>query len=82
MKKVISLILSVMMIASLFAGCAASNSTATTAPKETAAPETEAPAAAEYTVAIVQQLDHAALDEIRTAAIAELQAKAAGNERW
>ncbi|MDD5863768.1 MAG: ABC transporter substrate-binding protein [Firmicutes bacterium] len=86
MKKVISLILSVMMIASLFTGCASSTPVETTAPAtketaaptETAAPETEASAEAqEFNIAIVQQLDHASLDEIRTSAIAELQAKAA-----
>ena len=86
MKKVISLILTVLLTASLFAGCAASAPAETTAPAapettaaaQTAAAETEAPVETpEYTIAIVQQLDHASLDEIRTAAIAELQAKAA-----
>ena len=56
MKKVISLILSVIMIASLFAGCASSSSSDG------------------CKVAIVQQLDHASLDEIRVAIEAELTA--------
>lgn len=85
MKKVISLILSVMMIVSLFAGCGSPAAPETTAPAaETNAPETAAPTAAQteavetvvYNVAIVQQLDHASLDEIRTAIVAQLQALA------
>ena len=80
MKKVISLVLSVMMMLTMFAGCKASGTAETAAP--TAAPtsstaaETSAdttPAAQEFNVAIVQQLDHASLDEIRTAIVAQLQ---------
>ena len=80
MKKVISLVLSVMMMLTMFAGCRASGTAETAAP--TAAPtaaataETAAdttPAAQEFNVAIVQQLDHASLDEIRTAIVAQLQ---------
>ena len=83
MKKVISLVLSVMMMLTMFAGCRASGTAETAAP--TAAPtsattaETAAdttPAAQEFNVAIVQQLDHASLDEIRTAIVAQLQALA------
>lgn len=83
MKKVISLVLSVMMMLTMFAGCKASGTAETAAP--TAAPtaaataETAAdttPAAREFNVAIVQQLDHASLDEIRTAIVAQLQAQA------
>ena len=83
MKKVISLVLSVMMMLTMFAGCKASGTAETAAP--TAAPtsattaETAAdttPAAQEFNVAIVQQLDHASLDEIRTAIVARLQAQA------
>ena len=83
MKKVISLVLSVMMMLTMFAGCKASGTAETAAP--TAAPtsstaaETSAdttPAAQEFNVAIVQQLDHASLDEIRTAIVAQLQAQA------
>lgn len=83
MKKVISLIMSVIMVAALFAGCAASGTPETTAPK-TNLPETTAPAAAQaeteeatvYNVAVVQQMDHASLDEIRNAIVAELNALA------
>ena len=80
MKKVISLVLSVMMMLTMFAGCRASGTAETAAP--TAAPtsattaETAAdttPAAQEFNVAIVQQLDHTSLDEIRTAIVAQLQ---------
>ena len=80
MEKVISLVLSVMMMLTMFAGCKASGTAETAAP--TAAPtsattaETAAdttPAAQEFNVAIVQQLDHASLDEIRTAIVAQLQ---------
>ena len=85
MKKVISLVLSVMMMLTMFAGCKASGTAETAAP--TAAPtsstaaETSAdttPAAQEFNVAIVQQLDHASLDEIRTAIVAQLQKLAEG----
>ncbi len=83
MKKAISLILSLVMIAALFTGCGASK-TAETTPQTAAAteaPAAEAPAetavAPVYTVAIVQQMDHASLDEIRNAISAELQAVAA-----
>ena len=61
MKKVISLILSVLMIACVFAGCANSADDGT------------------YKIAIVQQMDHSSLDEIRTAIEAELDAIAAEN---
>ena len=84
MKKVIAVFSSLILTASLLAGCGASSAPATTAPTptaapaavETQAPETQAPAAASYKVAIVQQLDHSSLDEIRTAVAAELQSKA------
>ena len=83
MKKVISVISSLILSASLLAGCGASSAPAattapapaTTAAAETQAAETAAPAAS-YKVAIVQQLDHSSLDEIRTAVSAELKAKA------
>lgn len=83
MKKVISLVLSVMMMLTMFAGCKASGTAETVAP--TAAPTSAAtaetaadttPAAQEFNVAIVQQLDHASLDEIHTAIVAQLQALA------
>ena len=87
MKKVICVISSLILIASLLAGCGASSApaattapTPTTAPAATAAAETQAPEtqapASSYKVAIVQQLDHSSLDEIRTAVAAELQSKA------
>ena len=61
MKKVISLILSVMMIVVLFAGCGS------------AAPTDDGV----IMVAIVQQLDHSSLDEIHDAVVAELEKLAA-----
>ena len=83
MKKVISVISSLILTASLLAGCGASSAPAATtapAPAPTAAAETQAAEAAapaaSYSVAIVQQLDHSSLDEIRTAVSAELKAKA------
>ena len=61
MKKVFSLILSLVMVASLFAGCGAA----------------EKPADDNtFTVAIVQQLDHSSLDEIREAIKLQLNALA------
>ena len=78
MKKVISVISSLILSASLLAGCGTSSAPASTAaPAATtaAAVETQAPAAS-YSVAIVQQLSHSSLDEIRTAISAELKAKA------
>ena len=86
MKKVISAISSLILVASLLVGCGSASapaSTAAPAPAATAAPtaapvETEAaPAETSYTVAIVQQLDHSSLDEIRTAVAAQLQSRAA-----
>ena len=62
MKKLICVILSVMMILSLTA-CGASE-------------EAQTPTGYTYSVAIVQQLDHSSLDEIRAAIIAELNALA------
>ena len=77
MKKVISVISSLILTASVLVGCGASSAPAATtaATPETQAPETQA-AAASYSVAIVQQLDHSSLDEIRAAVAAELQSKA------
>ena len=62
MKKLISVILSVLMIASLFAGCASDGVSANNS--------------TELKVAIIQQLDHSSLDEIRTAIEAQLTALA------
>ena len=63
MKKLICVILSLVMILSLTA-CASSE-------------EAMTPTGYTYNVAIVQQLDHSSLDEIRTAIEAQLTAKAA-----
>ena len=60
MKKIIAVIISAVMILSLFAGCGAS-----TADDDV------------YKIAIVQQLDHSSLDEIRTAVEAQLDTIAA-----
>ena len=64
MKKMIALILSLILVLSLTA-CGSS------APAETKAPEA-AGAATELKVAIIQQLDHSSLDEIREAIKAQL----------
>ena len=66
MKKLICVILSFVMILSLTA-CGAS---------ESAAPAEEKGSDMTYTVAIVQQLDHSSLDEIREAIKAQLNALA------
>ena len=69
MKKIISVLISLALIACLFAGCGASG-------------KPDAPAvdgAASYKIAIVQQLDHASLNEIRAAVEAELDSIAADN---
>ena len=73
MKKVLCVVISLLMIAALFSGCS-SSAPAAEAPETTAAAAPEAPV---FTVAIVQQMDHASLDEIRNAISAELQAVAA-----
>ena len=67
MKKLLCVILSFVMILSLTA-CAAS--------EPAAAPEAEKANDMTYTVAIVQQLDHSSLDEIREAIKAQLNALA------
>ena len=59
MKKVISLVLVITMIAALFAGCGAKK------------------AAVTLKIAIIQQLDHSSLDEIRTAVAAQINKVAA-----
>ena len=82
MKKFVAVITAAAMLTSLSA-CGASASTASSAAESTASSAaadstTESTAnATTYKVAIVQQLDHASLDEIRTAIKAELDAKAA-----
>ena len=82
MKKFVAVMTAAAMLTSLSA-CGASASTASSAAESTASSAvadstTESTAdATTYKVAIVQQLDHASLDEIRTAIEAELDAKAA-----
>lgn len=82
MKKFIAVMTAAAMLTSLSA-CGASASTASSAAESTASSAAadsttgSAANATTYKVAIVQQLDHASLDEIRTAIEAELDAKAA-----
>ena len=82
MKKFVAVMTAAAMLTSLSA-CGASASTASSAAESTAssaAADSTTGSAADattYKVAIVQQLDHTSLDEIRTAIEAELDAKAA-----
>ncbi len=82
MKKIVAVLTAAAMLTSLSA-CGASASTASSAAESTAssaAAESTAESTADattYKIAIVQQLDHSSLDEIRTAVEAELDAKAA-----
>ncbi|MFR4112330.1 MAG: ABC transporter substrate-binding protein [Gemmiger sp.] len=82
MKKFVAVMTAAAMLTSLSA-CGASASTASSAAESTASSATadsttgSTADATTYKVAIVQQLDHASLDEIRTAIEAELDAKAA-----
>ena len=71
MKKFVAVMSAAAMIASLTA-CGSADSTAVSS-----ASASSAPAAKSYRIAVVQQLDHASLDQIRTAIEAELDAKAA-----
>ena len=79
MKKFVAVLTAAAMLTSLSA-CGASTSTASSAAESTAASSAAADSTADattYKIAVVQQLDHASLDEIRTAIEAELDAKAA-----
>ena len=82
MKKFVAVMTAAAMLTSLSA-CGASASTVSSAAESTASSAAadsttgSSPDATTYKVAIVQQLDHASLDEIRTAIEAELDAKAA-----
>ena len=84
MKKLLSVLTASAMALSL-AACGASASTApasSAASSEAASTEavsSETAPAETYNIAIVQQLDHASLDEIRTAVEAELEARAAAD---
>lgn len=86
MKKLLSVLTAAAMTFSLAAcGSSASTASTTASSEEAASVETSASSAAEepageaqsYKIAIVQQLDHSSLDEIRTAIEAELDAAAA-----
>ena len=83
MKKFITVAASLILSAAMLAACGSSAApAATTAAPETTAAVTEAAAettaeAKSFNVAIVQQLDHASLDEIRVAVEAELDKAAA-----
>ena len=83
MKKITAIVSSLILSASLLAGCGASSAPApTTAPATAPAATVAAETAAEttevksYSVAIVQQLSHSSLDEIHEAISAELKARA------
>ena len=82
MKKFVAVLSAAAMMTTL-AACGSTADTASTSASSAAettssAAETTSDAAAEsYKIAIVQQLDHSSLDEIRTAVEAELDAKAA-----
>ena len=79
MKKFVAVLTAAAMLTSLSA-CGASASTASSAAESTAASSAAADSSADattYKIAVVQQLDHTSLDEIRTAIEAELDAKAA-----
>ena len=79
MKKFVAVLTAAAMLTSLSA-CGASASTASSAAESTAASSAAADSTADattYKIAVVQQLDHASLDEIRIAIEAELDAKAA-----
>ena len=81
MKKFVAVMSAAAMIASLTA-CGSADSTAASSAAASSAPAASSeaaadPAAKSYRIAVVQQLDHASLDQIRTAIEAELDAKAA-----
>lgn len=78
MKKLITLALSLILTASLFTGCGTQKSDAPG--KAPAAVSTANNAEKTYKVAIIQQLDHSSLDEIRTAITAQLTALAQGQD--
>ena len=80
MKKFVAVLSAAAMMTTLAACGSTADTTASSAAAEATAPAAESTAdtaAKSYKVAIVQQLDHASLDEIRVAIEAELDAKAA-----
>ena len=78
MKKFFTVAASLILSAAMLTACGSSAAPAATtgAPETTAAAETTEETKS-FHIAIVQQLDHASLDEIRVAIEAELEAKAA-----
>ncbi len=80
MKKFVAVMSAAAMLASLTA-CGSADSTSVSSSAVSSAPaassEAAESAAKSYRIAVVQQLDHASLDQIRTAIEAELDAKAA-----
>ena len=77
MKKFVAVMSAAAMIASLTACGSADSTSAAASSAPAASSEAAEPAAKSYRIAVVQQLDHASLDQIRTAIEAELDAKAA-----
>ena len=83
MKKFVAVLSAAAMLATLAACGSTAATTSTPASSADTAASTSSEAAAaddtakSYKIAVVQQLDHASLDEIRTAVEAELDAKAA-----
>lgn len=75
MKKFVAVMSAAAMLASLTACGSVDSAAVSSAPA--ASSEAADPAAKSYRIAVVQQLDHASLDQIRTAIEAELDAKAA-----
>ena len=71
MKKYLSLLLALCLTLSL-AACGSGSGSSTPAPADTAEPTGQGVSG--YKIAVVQQLDHASLDEIRQAVEAELDA--------
>ena len=80
MRKFVAVLSAAAMMTTLAACGSTADTTASSAAVEATAPAAESTAdtaAKSYKVAIVQQLDHASLDEIRVAIETELDAKAA-----
>ena len=84
MKKFVAVLSAAAMLATLAACGSTATASTTTADSSTSeasstgeAASTEEASSKAYKIAVVQQLDHASLDEIRTAVEAELDAKAA-----
>lgn len=78
MKKFVAVLSAAALMTSLAAcGATADTASAASGASSAASATAETTGAKEYRIAIVQQMDHASLDEIRTAIEAELDAKAA-----